>query len=231
MRLLVVEDDQQTAWLLARGLKQYYAVDTVNNGSDGLFQAMQFGYDAVVLDIGLPDMPGTEVCRRMRDNGLDVPVLILTGQTGPLLVAKLLDLGADDYLAKPFQLEELRARLQAILRRAHANTSTNILTAGDLVLDPARRMAWRQDQPLALRRKEFDLLEYFMYNQSRTLTRAMIIEHVWDIGENVWGNVVDVHVKHLRDIIDRPYPEKLIKTVHGVGYKLEAKAGKAVVAI
>jgi two-component system, OmpR family, response regulator len=227
MRLLVIEDDKCVCWLLQQGLQTQYAVETAENGQDGLFRATQTDFDAILLDLSLPDISGAQICRELREAGRTMPILVLTGETDCSSIASLLDIGADDYLTKPFRFEELTARLRAIIRRAQTGTNLSLLTAGDLELDSTRHTVHREGRLINLRRKEFDLLEYFMRNQARTLTRAIILEHVWDAGDELWGNVVDVHVKHLRDSIDRPFAEPLIQTVRGVGYKLEASAARA----
>jgi two-component system OmpR family response regulator len=131
-------------------------------------------------------------------------------------------MGADDYMTKPFSLDEVRARIRLAMRHHLPKVTSSTLTLSDLELDTSARTARRRNRSLELRRKEFDLLEYMMRNQGKTLTRPMILEHIWDMNENLWANVVDVHIKHLRDKIDRPYGSQMIKTVHGVGYKLEA---------
>lgn len=224
MRLLIIEDNQQIARGLKGGLKSAYAVDTVHTGQDGIRQTESVSYDAIILDLGLPDMDGSKVCKTLRANGVTVPILVLTAEISTATKVKLLDMGADDYVTKPFKLEEVGARLRALMRRAPQQTTSSRLVVGDLELDTGRRTVRRGGTDIVLRRKEFDLLEYLMRNQSRTVTRPMIVEHVWDMNEDLWTNVVDVHIKHLRDQIDRPFPDKLIKTVHGVGYKLEAKS-------
>ena len=227
MRLLIIEDNQQIARGLKGGLKSAYAVDVVHTGQDGLRQAESVSYDAIILDLGLPDIDGARVCKAMRANGISVPILVLTAEISTATKVKLLDMGADDYVTKPFKLEEVGARLRALMRRAPQQAASSKLAVADLELDTAQRTVHRGDTDIMLRRKEFDLLEYLMRNQGRTVTRPMIVEHVWDMNEDLWTNVVDVHIKHLRDKIDRPFPNKLIRTVHGVGYKLEAVKGVA----
>ena len=229
MRILVIEDNRHVARALQMGLRTQYAVDTAFSGSEGLMHAESTAYDVILLDLNLPDISGEEICTELRKNGNKTPILVLTGRDTLQDKVNLLDMGADDYLTKPFRLEEVQARIRVALR--HGNEQPNgELRVGDITLDPAARTVRRGDQPIVLRRKEFDLLEYMMRNPGRSLTRAMILEHIWDMNENLWANVVDVHIKHLRDKIDRPFGSHLIKTVHGVGYKLEAARRQKVVA-
>jgi two-component system, OmpR family, response regulator len=206
---------------LLRGLKPRYAIDVCLTGRDGLTQAQTTVYDVILLDLNLPDISGEEICSRLRANHIDCPIIILTGNDEPSDKATLLDMGADDYVTKPFHLEEVEARIRTAIRHSTNSRSDNIVVVGDLRLNPASREVTRQQQPIELRRKEFELLEYMMRSAGRTLTRAMILEHVWDMNENHWANVVDVHIKHLRDKIDRPFGGRMIKTIHGVGYRLE----------
>jgi len=225
MRILIVEDNKLISDALRRGLKSTYAVDVAENGADGIHQAETVTYDLVLLDLNLPDMSGEVVCQNLRQMGVEAPVLVLTGSVSVKDKVVLLDAGADDYITKPFSLEEVKARIRAALRRAIALDGQAILAIEGLELDPAARTVKRLGKPVELRRKEFDILEYMLRNYGKTLTRAMIVAHIWDMSENLWANVVDVHVKHLRDKIDRPFGSHLIKTVHGVGYKLDTQDG------
>jgi two-component system OmpR family response regulator len=225
MRVLVVEDNQLVAQALQRGLKSNYAVDVANTAKEGLNQAESTAYDLILLDLNLPDMSGKEVCQSLRKSDITAPILILTASVSVNDKVALLDAGADDYITKPFSLEEVRARIRASLRRMSSADSSTILKLPGLELDPAARTVHRKNKPVELRRKEFDILEYLMRNHGKTLTRSMIVGHIWDMSENLWANVVDVHIKHLRDKIDRPFGSHLIKTVHGVGYKLEVNEG------
>lgn len=221
MRVLIIDDNQHVAQSLRRGLRPVYAVDVALNGQQGVQLAESTPYDVILLDLNLPDISGEDVCSSLRFNGVKAPILVLTGRDVVQDKVELLDLGADDYITKPFSLEEVKARIRAALRHSSKEPTQTTLKFADLELDPASRTVKRQEQPVELRRKEFDLLEYLMRNQGQTLTRPMILEHIWDMNENLWANVVDVHIKHLRDKIDRPFGSKMIKTVHGVGYKLE----------
>lgn len=222
MRVLIIDDNRQLAESLRRGLKGTYAVDVAFTGQEAVLMAESATYDAILLDLNLPDISGEDVCASLRFNGVKTPIIVVTGRDVVQDKVELLDMGADDYITKPFNLEEVKARIRAALRHGSKEPSITKLKLADIELDPAARTVRRHDQPVDLRRKEFDLLEYMMRNQGQTLTRPMILEHIWDMNENLWANVVDVHIKHLRDKIDRPFGSKLIKTVHGVGYKLEA---------
>ena len=225
MRLLVIEDDELVASALQRGLKASYAVDVVYSGTEGLHQAELTSYDLILLDLHLPDVSGAEVCQRLRNQGFTMPIIVLTGAVAVKNKISLLDMGADDYVTKPFSLDEVQARIRAALRRT-TPYADNILSLEGLELDPAARTVLRNGQTVQLRRKEFDILEYLLRNHGKAVSRAMIVSNIWDMNENLWANVVDVHIKHLRDKIDRPFNSNLIQTVHGVGYKLEAASNK-----
>ncbi|MGH8907131.1 MAG: response regulator transcription factor [Egibacteraceae bacterium] len=220
MRVLVVEDERKMALLLRRGLEEEgYAVDVAGKGSEAVWLGTETAYDAVVLDLMLPDLDGVEVCRQLRAVGRWSPVLMLTARDGvPDRVAGL-DAGADDYLVKPFSFAELLARLRALLRRG-ASARPAVLRAGDLTLDPATRSVCRGAAPIALTSKEFALLEYFMRCPGEVLTRTRLIEHVWDFAYDGDSNVVDVYVRYLREKIDRPFGRHSIETVRGSGYRL-----------
>lgn len=221
MKLLLIEDNSLIAEALRQGLKANYAIDVAKDGKTGLELATQNKYDLIILDLVLPDTSGREICATLRRQQVPAPIIILTASTSVNDKISLLDIGADDYLTKPFSLEEVRARIRAILRRTTTATPSATIVVGILELDPARRTLYRKGKSIELRRKEFDILEYLMTQPGKTLTRAMIVSHIWDMSDNLWANVVDVHIKHLRDKIDRPFNTHLIKTVHGVGYKLE----------
>jgi DNA-binding response OmpR family regulator len=223
MRILIVEDNRPVAMALLRGLKPRYAIDVCLNGRDGLARAQSTAYDVILLDLVLPDIRGEDICTALRANQVDCPIIILTGNDEPSDKVSLLDMGADDYVTKPFSLDEVEARIRTAIRHSTKSRPDNIVVVGDLRLNPASREVTRGHQTIDLRRKEFELLEYMMRSAGRTLTRTMILEHVWDMNENHWANVVDVHIKHLRDKIDRPFGSHMIKTIHGVGYRLENK--------
>jgi len=220
MRVLVVEDTQRMAGLLNRGLQEEgYAVDVVANGEDAVWMASENLYDVIVLDVMLPDVDGFEVCRRIREAGQWAPVLMLTARDGVRDRVEGLDVGADDYLTKPFAFAELLARLRAVMRRGHRERPP-VLTVHDLTLDPATEMVRRGDQTIGLTPKEFSLLEYFMRHPGEALTRTQILEHVWDFAFEGDSNVVEVYVRYLREKIDRPFGRNSLETVRGVGYRL-----------
>jgi len=220
MRVLVVEDEVRTAALLRRGLSEAgYSVDIAVDGPDAVWQASEFSYDAVVLDVMLPGYDGIEVCRRLRGGGRWAPVLMLTARGDLAARVRGLDSGADDYLAKPFSFDELFARLRALIRRG-APARPTLVQCGDLRLDPATRRVWRGDAELALSPKEFALLELFLRHPGQVLTRTRILEHVWDYAYDGVSNVVDQYVGYLRRKIDRPFGVTQLETVRGVGYRL-----------
>ena len=182
---------------------------------------MAGGQDVIVLDLSLPDKSGYDVCRSIRLAQISTPIIILTGATDVTSRVTLLNAGADDYLTKPFSVAELRARLGALLRRSPTPISTEIFQVQDLVVDPHRRRVERGGVQIMLRRKEFDILEYLMRNRGRPVTRSMILDHAWDGTKDTWNNTVDVHIKHLRDKVDRPFGSPLIRTAYGIGYMID----------
>jgi two-component system OmpR family response regulator len=229
MRILVAEDDVRMAAMLRRGLSEDgYAVDVVGDGLEALWQATEVEYDAIVLDLMLPGADGFEVCRRLRQANRWAPVLLLTARTDVRDRITGLDSGADDYLAKPFSFSELAARLRALIRRGSPRRPT-VLTAGTLRLDPAARLAWREDTVLELSAKEFALLELFLRHPGEVLSRARILEHVWDFAYEGVSNVVDQYVAYLRRKIDRPFGIEQLETVRGAGYRLLATARSSTV--
>ncbi len=222
MRVLVVEDSPKTASLLKRGLEEEgYAVDVAASGKDAVWMAAEYPNDAIVLDVGLPDLDGFEVCRQIREGGTWSPILMLTALDAVHDRVRGLDVGADDYLTKPFAFTELTARLRALIRRGAAERPA-VLAAGDLTLDPSTRVVRRGDIAIDLTAKEFSLLEFFLRHPGEVLTRMRLIEHVWDFAYDGGSNVVDVYVKYLREKIDRPFGANSIRTVRGAGYRLDA---------
>ncbi len=220
MRLLIIEDNQELLLTLAEDLSQFYAVDTATKGKTGMYMAEIHSYDLILLDIGLPDMDGITVCKYLREKEVSTPILMLTGHTMLDEKVAALDGGADDYVTKPFQLPELHARLRALLRRPAESLENTQLTYGPLQLDLLTRTVYRTGKKIELRRKELDLLELLMRNQGKVVTRSMILEHVWNSNVNSFTNAIDVHMKHLRDQVERPYGSKMIQTVYGAGYRL-----------
>ena len=221
MRLLVVEDEVKMAGLLKRALEEEgYAVDVAGRGEDALWFGTENPYDAIVLDVMLPDLDGFEVSRRLREAGRWSPVLMLTARDAVADRVAGLDAGADDYLTKPFSFAELLARLRALVRRG-ATERPPVLRLGDLFLDPARRTVTRDGHSIDLTAREFALLEYLMRHAGEVLTRTQLIEHVWDFAYDGDSNVVDVYIRYLRNKVDRPFGRDSIRTVRGAGYRFE----------
>ena len=220
MRLLVVEDEKKVSNFIKKGLEEEgYAVDAAHDGEEGLYMALEGVHDLIVLDIQLPKMDGLQVLQEIRNQKVKTPVLLLTVRATIEDKVLGLDSGADDYLTKPFSFQELVARLRALLRR-RAEAEPTVLKVADLVLDPARRTVLRGEEKIDLSPREFSLLDYFMRNPGRVLTRTMITEHVWDYDFDTDTNVIDVYVNYLRKKIDSNRDPGLIQTVRGVGYVL-----------
>ncbi len=225
VRVLVVEDEHKMADLLKRGLeREGYAVDVAASGEQAMWAGTELAYDAVVLDAMIPAPDGFEVCRRWRDAGRWMPVLMLTARDAVDDRVRGLDVGADDYLTKPFAFGELFARLRALLRRGRQERPS-VLTVGDLSLDPATKVVRRGDTVVTLSAKELALLEYFMRNAGVVLSRTDLIDHVWDFAYDGTSNVVDVYVRYLREKLDRPFGRHAFETVRGSGYRLRADGG------
>jgi len=220
MRVLIVEDKVKMASLLRRALRgEGMAADVAVRGEDALWMAAATRYDAAVLDVMLPGIDGVETCRRLRSSGVWTPVLMLTARNQLEDRVAGLDGGADDYLAKPFQLAELMARLRALVRREPIERPT-LLEVGDLHLDPASRRVWRGEQPVDLSPKCFALLEALMRQPGVVLSRFQLLEAAWDGDYENRSNVIDQHVRALRDRIDRPFRARSVETVRGIGYRL-----------
>jgi two-component system OmpR family response regulator len=211
--------------LLKRGLeREGYAVDLAGSGEQAVWAATEVPYDAVVLDAMIPPPDGFEVCRQLRTAGRWVPVLMLTARDAIDDRVRGLDVGADDYLTKPFAFAELFARLRALLRRGPRERPT-VLCVGDLTLDPATKVVTRAGEAISLSAKELALLEYFMRNPGVVLSRSAIIDHVWDFAYDGTSNVVDVYVRYLREKVDRPFDRHAIETVRGSGYRIRPDGG------
>jgi len=220
MRILVVEDNRKVASFIEKGLREEgYAVDVSHDGIDGALKARVYEYDAILLDVMLPGKTGFELVHEMRSQGKDVPVLLLTALDATEDVVRGLDVGADDYLTKPFTFEELLARLRALLRRGGARRSDRLLYA-DLELDRLRHVGTRAGDRLDLTPKEFRLLEYFMLHPGKVVRRTELLEKVWDLQFDPMSNVVDVHVANLRKKLQSGDQVQLLHTVRGVGYVL-----------
>lgn len=218
MRILLIEDEKKVARFISKGLtEESYAVDAAYDGEEGLFLAEVNDYDLIILDIMLPKKDGFEVLKSLRNKGSTTPVIMLTARDEIESKVQGLDLGADDYMTKPFAFSELMARIRAILRRKQEKAD-NRLQLGDLVIDAVTRTVTRGNKPIELTNKEYALLEYFIRNPGRVLSRTMIAEHVWDYQFDPMTNVIDVYVNYLRQKIDRGFEKKLIHTIRGVGY-------------
>jgi len=224
MRILVVEDEKRIADFLSRGLESAgYAIDVAHDGSRAIELVHAAEYDLVILDLGLPDMDGLSVLQKVRNRKVSPPVLILSARGAVDERVRGLEGGADDYLVKPFAFVELLARVRVLLRRGQPTPER--LQVGDLTLDCIRRKVTRAGENIELAPKEFSILEYLMRNRGRPLSRTMIVEHVWDMDYDGLTNIVDVYIRHLRSKIDDKWPQKMIQTVRGIGYLLEAPEG------
>jgi len=222
VHILVVEDERRLANLLRRVLsEERHTVDVAFDGASGFDLAGSDTYDLVILDLMLPGIDGLEICRRLRAANIQVPILMLTARGAVEDRVAGLKLGADDYLVKPFAMEELLARVAALLRRGRSLDTAMQLRIGDLTLDLTRHEATRGGQIIELTAKEFALLEFLMRHPGQVLTRTQITDHVWRYDFDALSNVVDIYIHYLRDKIDRGFPHPMIKTVRGVGYKIE----------
>ena len=221
MRVLVVEDEKHIVKYLSKSLEaEGFCVDCAYDGNDGLEKALTGAYDAITLDIRLPGMNGYEVCKQLRAAGIATPVLMLTAKDGEYDEADALDIGADDFLRKPFSLVVLVARLRALVRRGRAAGGSTLQVA-DLVLDARERTAARAGMELALTPREFSLLEYLMVNAGHVLSKTQLLQQVWGMEYAGDDNLVEVYIGYLRKKVDAPFDVALIKTVRGVGYRLE----------
>ncbi len=221
MYILVVEDERRLAQVVRRVLEEEgHTVDTAFDGEEGLAMALEGSHDVIVLDIMLPEINGIEVCRSLRRNRVDTPILLLTALDSVDDRVRGLDAGADDYLPKPFAFQELLARLRALGRRKVQAREPSEMKSGDLVLDMRRRRAERAGKTIELSPKEFSLLEFLMRNEGRVVTRTQILDHLWGYDYATDSNLVDVYVAYLRRKVDRGHGRRLIRTVRGMGYAL-----------
>lgn len=221
MRILVVEDEKRIADFVARGLTEAgFAVEVTSSGARALGMVHATDYDLLILDLMLPDMDGLELLEKIRNRKVSPPVLILSALGAVDDRVRGLESGADDYLGKPFSFVELLARVRALLRRGQAGPDR--LQVGDLVLDCVRHKAMRAGEAIDLAPKEFSILEYMMRHRGRPLTRTKIVEHVWDTDYDGLTNIVDVYIRHLRSKVDDPWPQKLLHTIRGIGYMIDA---------
>jgi DNA-binding response OmpR family regulator len=225
VRILVVEDEKVLGDTLRAALTdEGFAVDLARTGTDALWAATEYAYDVIVLDIMLPGLNGYEVCRRLRERRIWTPVLMLTAKDGEYDQAEALDLGADDYLTKPFSYVVLGARIRAVTRRG-APQRPVVLTAGDLAVDPAGRHVTRGGADVPVTSREFALLEFLMRNRGDVVSKRSIIENVWDMAYDGDPNIVEVYVSYLRKKIDQPFGRRAIETIRGAGYRLDAGGG------
>jgi two-component system OmpR family response regulator len=225
MRLLLIEDEHAVAVGVARALRaEGFNVDIDSDGANGLAQARSVNYDLLILDIMLPTMNGYEICRELRNGGDWTPILILTAKSGEFDEAEGLELGADDYLTKPFSMVVLIARVGALLRRPRAHGELPF-SAGDLRLDPARHRCWRGDDQIELTAREMEVLAFLVRRAGDVVSKLDLVDHVW--GEDFRGNenIAEVYIRHLRRKIDQPYGRQTIRTVRGVGYQLRVNDG------
>jgi heavy metal response regulator len=222
MRILLVEDDKGIVRFVRKGLlENSFSVDVATNGEEGLNAVLHMKYDLVILDILLPKMDGREVLKKVRSTDVQTPVVFLTAKDSEGDIVHGLNLGADDYLTKPFSFNELLARIQAILRREKVVNLSSRFQVSNLILEPDGHRVFREKTKIELTPKEYALLEFFMRHPGEIITRTMISEKVWDVHFDTSTNIIDVHVSHLRNKIDKDFEPKLLHTVKGVGYVLE----------
>ncbi|MBN1585390.1 response regulator transcription factor [Candidatus Uhrbacteria bacterium] len=224
MRLLIIDDERDIIDFLKPSLKaEGFSVEFALDGETGLRMAQTGDYDLVVVDNMLPKMDGQEVCMALRRAGREMPILILSVITDSAKKTELLNSGADDYLTKPFSIRELVARIRALLRRPHGLTMNEILKTDGLVLDPVRHTVTVDDRPIHLTPKEFGLLEYLMRNMGMAVSRAMILETVWDTNADPFSNTIETHITSLRRKLHVPGKPEIIQTIHGLGYRINAQ--------
>ena len=222
MRILLIEDDKGISRFIKKGLlENSFSIDVAYDGEEGLHSAVHMKYDLIVLDILLPKMDGREILKRLKEREIQTPVIFLTAKDSESDIVKGLNLGADDYLTKPFSFSELLARIQAILRRGKTESLSARLQVANLNLEPDGHRVFREKTKIELTPKEYVLLEFFMRHPGEIITRTMISEKVWDVHFDTSTNIIDVHVSHLRNKIDKDFEPKLLHTVKGVGYVLE----------
>ena len=223
MKILIIEDERKLAWLLQKGLEENsFTVDLCHDGEEGLYMAENFSYDAILLDLMLPRMDGISILKSLRAHMIDVPVLVVTARGDVEDRIKGLDIGADDYISKPFDLTELMARLRSVIRRSKGRPSP-LLTIGDLVIDTNGKTVVRAGQSFVLAAREYAILEYLAMNTGRVVSRSELIEHIYATGYDWDSNVIDVYINYLRNKVDKGFGETLIHTVRGAGYILQVK--------
>lgn len=223
MKALIIEDDPRISRRLRRILKDDYIIDIADTADSGEKLAYNSHYDIILLDMTLPDMDGQDLCSLLKTNVKDVPVMIISEKSSISDIDSAFDKGADDYMVKPLNVRELKARMKALLRRVARTEEdyTKTLKLRNLMFDRSRKALFHKERRVALRKKEMQLIEFMLTNKGRVLTRGEILEHVWDANISIFTNTVDVHMKRIRDKIEKPYKEKYIETVHGLGYVME----------
>lgn len=221
MRILLIEDDITHMDELKTEVEKQYVVDVAYNGVEGTYLSQVNDYDAIVVDSSLPDMDGLEVCKKTRSAKVDSPILFLADGGRKKYKLDSLDAGADAFLSKPVDKKEFKAKLRALLRRRDTKFVSNLVKVGVLEINFKNRVVRANGKKLDLRRREYDILEYLVVNQGRVVSKEEILEHVWHGGLNVFSNTVEVHIKNLRDKLEKPFGEKLIHTVRGFGYKVK----------
>lgn len=221
MKVLLIEDNQRLVERINHKLRHWFTIESVESGHAALEAVTSSTYDTLLLDINLPDINGLEVCRKIRDMAIDVPILVVSGESGAQTKTALLDAGADDYMTKPFELSEMRARIDALLRRRHRLPSSDIYEAKDLIVNIAKRTVSRGGTEIILRKKEFDILTYLVIHKGRVLTRESILNYAWGNNKPAWVGSVDVHIKYIRDKVERPFDSPVIRTVYAIGYTID----------
>jgi DNA-binding response OmpR family regulator len=223
MRILIVEDDADIADFLKRSLEaELFTVDLARDGEQGSYLARTNSYDLAILDNMMPGKTGTEICQEIRESKKSMPIIMLSVESDPVKKTGVLNLGADDYLAKPFLFEELLARVRAVLRRPQ-QLEGDVLEYQDLKIDTAKHQVYRRGEEVYLTPKEFELLEFLMRHRGAVVSRSMLIEHIWDVHADPFSNTIETHILNLRRKIDPPTRQKLIQTIPGRGYKLDTK--------
>lgn len=216
----MVDDDVDLIASLTKSLNKYYDVDATSSGVEACLFASSNSYDCIILDLNLPDVNGLEVCCDIRKKRICTPVLMLTGEFGMELKILSLNIGADDYLTKPFDFEELLARIKALIRRNGMVSSPELLEVADLIIDLGKKIAIRKGRKIELRRKEYEILEYLVRNKGKVIPKERILNHIWGLGSESSLNIVEVHMCSLRERLDKGYKKKLIRTMYGRGYKI-----------
>jgi DNA-binding response OmpR family regulator len=225
MRILLIEDDSTLAGEMRKLLNREYVVDVAPNGEEGVFMSQTSHYEVIFIDIGLPDINGIEVCRLIRQAGVTAGIIMLTAKMDGGYKVHSLDSGADDYITKPFNINELFARTRAVSRRIISNKTEGLLKMDGVLLDTSSKVVYREGKKLNLKRKEFEILEHLIQRRGSIVSRESLLEALWDGGLDTPSNTLDVHVARLRHKFDKPFKKALITTVHGVGYKIDLVIG------